>query len=333
MIEKGMSEPIFVVGMNGSGTSMMLDSLGRHPELYAVPYETLMMPYIIGQAERFGDLRTDDNFRAYWEFAIDQMPVLRRVTGGERPELPSDWRLWPRTVAGIFDGIFGSLAANDNKQRWCEKTPDHVQHIRRLSTIFPQSKFLHMIRDGREVACSLSRRYRRHPELIVYRWKKLIETGQTEASKLGDRYMELRYEDLTQDPRTKMEDVCRFFRLQFSEQVLQSRMPQSPERKRLATGKLGAISANPVKWPTQFDAATVERLERIGGRMLSRLGYRVETTLGDAEPGWWQQKTWRAADFLRVHAELRKTSRKYDTWPKVLRKMLFSAKEYRSKRF
>ena len=64
-------EPVFVVGMNGSGTTMMLDSLGRHPELYGFPSETQMMPYIISQAPKFRDLEIDDNFRAYWRFAIN----------------------------------------------------------------------------------------------------------------------------------------------------------------------------------------------------------------------------------------------------------------------
>ncbi len=333
MIERAVSEPVFVVGMNGSGTSMMLDSLGRHPDLFAVPHETLMMPYIIAQADRFGDLNIDKNFRAYWRFAIDQMPVLRRIYAGKKPELPEDWRAQPRSVAGVFEGILGFLAAAQNKKRWCEKTPDHVQHIDMLSRIFPGARFIHMIRDGREVACSITRRQKRRPELIIYRWKKLVEMGQTAGSKLGDRYMELKYEELTRDPQARMAEVCEFLRLEFSEQVLQSRMPQNPDRKRLAAGELGAIRRNTLKWPEYFDVGTVLRLESIGGRMLSQLGYRIESTVGDCEPSGFQKQLWRAVDFIRYHTELKKTSQKYDSWLKILGKMLFSFKEYRSKRF
>ena len=326
-------QPVFIVGMNGSGTSMMLDSLGRHPQLYAVPHETLMMPYIIGQAARFGDLEKDENFLAYGRFALDQMPVLRRITGTDRIELPANWLEMPRTVAGVFHGIFGSFAAAEGKRRWCEKTPDHVQHIEILSEVFPNASFVHMIRDGREVASSISRRQHRHPEMVIYRWKQLVREGRSAGAALGSRYLEIRYEALTTNPEEQMRRLCSFLDVEFSDQVLQSRMPQNPRRRRLAQGTLGTISANPVKWPDYFDSASVRRLERIGGRMLAELGYEVRTAAGDDAPSWWQRKVWRLSDFLRYHLALKKRSRAYNSWPKVLGKMYFSFKEYRSKRY
>ncbi len=325
--------PVFVVGMNGSGTSMMLDSLGRHPDLYAVPHETLMMPYIIEQARRFGNLEVDENFFAYGRFALDQMPVLRRITGTDRLELPGNWLAQPRTVAGVFDGIFGSLAVGQNTRRWCEKTPDHVQHIRTLAEVFPDAGFVHMIRDGREVAASISRRQLRHPELVMYRWKKLVAEGRAAGAGIGNRYLEVRYEDLTSDPRAQMQRLCRFLQVRFTDEILQSRLPQNPNRKQLPRGELGAISPNPVKWPNYFDSATVRRLEEIGGRMLGELGYEVRTVSGDDEPKWWQKKLWRAMDFLRYTWAQKKRSRRYNSWPKLARKIYFSFKEYRSKRF
>ena len=77
--------------MNGSGTSMMLDSLGRHPKLYALPDETHMMPHIINQQDRFDDLNIDSNFTRYWQFAIDNLPVLQKRSGGIKPEIPDNW--------------------------------------------------------------------------------------------------------------------------------------------------------------------------------------------------------------------------------------------------
>jgi hypothetical protein len=248
-------------------------------------------------------------------------------------DLPHNWLDMPRTVAGLFDGIFGSLAARQGKRRWCEKTPDHVQHISTLSAVFPHASFVHMIRDGREVASSISRRQLRHPELVIFRWKKLVEEGRSAGNRLGDRYLEVRYEDLTADPRTQMQRLCDFLNVEFIDQVLQSRLPQNPNRKHLPKGELGEISANPVKWPRYFDLATVHRLEEIAGRMLHDLGYEVETARGDDAPNWWQRKLWRALDFLRYNLEQKKRSRYYNSWPKLLRKMYFSFKEYRTKRF
>jgi hypothetical protein len=318
--------------MNGSGTSMMLDSLGRHPELYALPDETHMMPYIIAQQDRFGDLMIDSNFRGYWQFAIDNLPVLQKRNGGIKPEIPSNWNDYARSVEGVFNGIFSTLAAAQGKQRWCEKTPDHIQHIALLAEIFPRSRFIHMIRDGREVACSISRRQMRAPELVIYRWKKLLEMGRHAGAALGDRYTELKYEDLTRDPRGEMQKLCAFLNLDFDESVIQSRMPQSGERKRLADGELGEISENPTKWPDYFDRDSLQRLERIGGDMLASLAYPVETTAGDVDPGSVKRTYWRITDFFRLTRFRMRTNKNYDSLSKAARNMAFSYKAFRSKR-
>ena len=321
---------VFVVGMNGSGTSMLLDSLGRHPALYAVPHETLMMPYIIQRADRFGDLGKDENFRACWQFAIDQMPVLRKMNGSVKPEMPVNWNTYPRSVAGIFDGIFTPFAEREGKHLWCEKTPDHVQHLPLLAAAFPSARFIHLIRDGREVACSINRRQYRRPELVIYRWKMLVSAGRQAGKALGDRYMELKYEDLTADPGTAMARVCDFLELDFSERVLASRMPQSPKKKSLGTGRLGQISGNPQKWPTYFDERTVMRLEKIAGATLKALFYEVRYSAGDSDPGPFRRRVWRLADFIRLTAR-RTQGRKDWSGARLLRHLLFSLKQYRSK--
>lgn len=323
--------PVFVVGMNGSGTSMMLDSLGRHPGLYAVPHETLMMPYIIGRAARFGDLADDGNFRAYWQYAIDQMPVLLKMNGSVKPRLPADWRTYPRNAAGVFDGIFSSFAERQGKRRWCEKTPDHVQHLPLLAETFPNARFLHLIRDGREVSCSINRRQFRRPELVIYRWKMLVRAGQRAGRELGERYMELKYEDLTSDPRSAMARICDFAGLEFSESVLVSRMPQSPKRKSLQAGSLGQISSNPQKWPTYFDEQTLRRLEAIGGGMLRSLAYEVRYEAGDGDPGAVKRRIWRLTDFLRLTARRLRTRSELRSRTSLLRHLVFSLKQYRSK--
>jgi len=312
---------------------MMQDSLGRHPDLYAMPDETLMMPYIIMRADKFGNLAVAENFREYWQFAIDELPALARFNKGTKPKIPANWDTFPRTVEGVFDGIFSGLAANHGKRRWCEKTPDHVQHIPLLASTFPRARFIHLIRDGREVARSVNRRQLRTPELVIYRWKKLVGLGRTEGRKLGARYMELRYEDLTSNPKDEMERVCKFLDIENSEAVLRSRMPQSPERKQLAAGELGTITRNPPKWGKYFEAPTLGRLEAIAGRTLSDLGYPVSNPIGDSEPGYFWRRWWRLVDFSRLTHKRLKSRSGYKSWYGLMRRVHFSLKQYGTKKF
>ena len=50
--------PIFVVGMNGSGTTMLADSLGRHPHIYSMPQESKVLPYYLQHYGHAGALDT-----------------------------------------------------------------------------------------------------------------------------------------------------------------------------------------------------------------------------------------------------------------------------------
>ena len=166
--------PVFIVGMNGSGTTMLLDSLGNHPDLYAYPRETRLIPNLIHNVDRYGDLNNDENFLRLWH-AVLGIPAFRgKKYKSPKPPLPANWRDFPRNLAAVLDAVFRYFALTHGKIRWCEKTPQHVQHLQNLHAVFPGAKFIHIIRDGRDCAASFHRRWRRQPELTIYRWKKVI---------------------------------------------------------------------------------------------------------------------------------------------------------------
>ena len=120
--------PVFVVGMNGSGTTMLLDCLGRHPALYAFPKETRLIPHLISRLGLFGDLSNDANFERLWG-EVRNLGVFRLENGDQPVPLPADWRDYSRSLAAVLDGVFRYFAAREGKRRWCEKTPQHAQHL------------------------------------------------------------------------------------------------------------------------------------------------------------------------------------------------------------
>ena len=139
------------------------------------------------------------------------LAVFRDTNGNAPIPLPATWRDYPRSLAAILDAIFGYFAARENKHRWCEKTPQHVQHLVALSQQFPAAKFIHVIRDGRDCAVSFHRRWLRQPELTVFRWKKVVAIGREQGRQLGtDRYLETRYEDLTTQPEQSLRRISAF---------------------------------------------------------------------------------------------------------------------------
>lgn len=291
-------EPVFVVGMNGSGTTMLLDCLGRHPQLYAFPEETRLIPFMVARQGTYGELAADANWRRLWD-DVRALPAFREINGGRPVPLPDDWHEAPRSLARVLDAVFRYFAAAEGKRRWCEKTPQHVQHQLALAAVFPRAKFVHVIRDGRDCAASFHRRWYRQPELTIYRWKKVVAMGRAQGRALGpSRYLEVRYEDLTAQPETALRAICEFLGLSFDRAVLESEQPYlEPEPGEDA----GGLRPNSGKWRRYFAPRTHERLERIAGKVLANCGYETSCPTGDADLRRWQRGYWAANEASRAY--------------------------------
>ena len=176
-------KPVFIVGMNGSGTTMLLDHLDKHPELFGFPLETKILPHYLTALPHDLDLRDDGEFlRLYLEMA-NAYPFLV-ANGGIPVAPPSSWRSLPRTPAAIFDSIVSDFAARSHKARWCEKSPMHIQYIAALSTAFPDAQFIQIIRDGRDCAASFHRRWGYTPKSTIYRWRRAVTEGRSQGLQL-----------------------------------------------------------------------------------------------------------------------------------------------------
>ena len=297
--ESTIPEPVFVVGMNGSGTTMLLDNLGRHPLLYAFPKETRFIPYLIVNQDRFGDLERDENFKRLWQEVLGY-PVFEIVNGYRKVPLPADWRNYPRSLSAVLDGVFRYFSVREGKQRWCEKTPQHVQNMQQLAELFPLARFIHVVRDGRDAAASFSRRWHRTPELTMFRWKKLVGEGHRQGRLLGSGcYMEVRYEELTTSPEHWLQEVCHFLGIPFDVAVLQSTQPylNGAPRRRDAT-HVGTLKPNSGNWKKYFTARKLRRLDNIAGSTLAGFGYECSRPEADFDPPAWKLRFWSVRDNL-----------------------------------
>lgn len=266
-------DQIFVIGVNGSGTTMLAESLGRHPELYMFPEETRILPYLV---KRYPNTTLHD-FAARRELA-DAIGRTRSFwrCNSKRPLLLSDEVLKPLgDFEGVVDAMYGHFAQLQGKRRWGDKSPMYLQHIGTLSNVFPHARFIHIYRDGRDSAQSFHRRWKQSPIRTIFRWKKAIELGRKQGKQLGDeRYFELSYENLTSEPEYWMRRICDFVSLDFCPEVLSSSMQyMDQDSRQIAQGK---IVKNSNKWRTYFTSAQIMELEQISGKMLEELGYLVE---------------------------------------------------------
>lgn len=288
--------PVFVVGVNGSGTTMLADALGNHPALYMLPRETRVLP---GLLQRYGvsaPLTAEDRRGLVDE--LRRSKAFWRENGDQAVVLDEQEYQGARNAAEAIAALYLHMARREGKQRWGDKTPMYVQHLALLAQAFPAARFVHVVRDGRDCAQSFHRRWKLSPLRSVWRWKKAVATGRQQGLLLGPaRYMELRYEDLTADPEHWMRRVCGFLELPFAAEVLKSRMRYfDPNSERAGAG---AMVPNSQRWRSYFDARQIARLEAVAGRMLHESGYPAQT-LGDVDPPAWTLAALKWTDWARM---------------------------------
>ncbi len=108
-----------------------------------------------------------------------------------------------------------------SKVQWGDKTPLNIRNARRILTIFPAARFVHMIRDGLDVVASLLNMGSNYTvETASQRWAGAIVSGKRLRKNHPESVYELRYESLVANPRQELKGLCQFLGIRFKRKML-----------------------------------------------------------------------------------------------------------------
>jgi hypothetical protein len=268
---------VLIVGRGRSGTTLLQAMLDAHPDL-AIPPESHLLVKLSRGSRRYerpdgfdvdrllGDLDRHYGFRR-WELPLDEVAADLR-----KPH--------PKDTAEAVRRIWACYARRFGKTRYGDKTPINVMHIPRLAAFLPESRFVHIIRDGRDVTLSfLDQSF--GAESVregAYRWRRDVMTGRRDGARLTHtRYREVRYEALVEEPAAVLPEVCEFLGLSFEPQMLE----YARHRDRVLAPKIRpaheGLSLPPTTglrdWRRDMPPQDLVVFEVIAGDLLSELGY------------------------------------------------------------
>lgn len=197
---------VFVVGCAKSGTTWLEHMLNGHPELH-----------VRGEGRYFWSLA--QNMRQAFKQFNESLPGQGEEHHAWWPD--QDFGFLLRTV--IEASLARSLASLPRKpglKMIGDKTPMHTLAIAPLQSLFPEAKFIHIIRDPRDATVSQwlfwakkndPRSFEDFVEYSITKvWPLNIESARRDGQPLGDRYTEVRYEDLIVDSRSEMSRLTQF---------------------------------------------------------------------------------------------------------------------------
>jgi hypothetical protein len=169
----------------------------------------------------------------------------------------------------------------EGKCRWGDKTPAYIEIVPALATLFGDAKFIHLIRDGRDVAKSFQRHGWNAPWMHGYtkEWLRAVELDmKLSKTPLNERILRVRYEDLVLHPQETLRGICAFIDERFEEQMLlwHGKVEKAiPGRDKSFHASLGrAMHPSDVgRWKREMTAREVFVAESLIGRQLSHFGY------------------------------------------------------------
>lgn len=241
---------VFVVGSPRSGTTLLQRICSVHEQLFSIEGETGLFSWqnIFRDRRHFG-LPDED---------LSQLFATSRDT------------------VDFFSKAITILENKNHNAMFVEKTPQHVLRLSFLRKHFPNAKFVHIFRDGRDCYCS-SLNYseipqRRSVEVFANYWKECVKAGRQEG------VYQICYESLAKNAVSEVSALMSFLGLELQNSQLDPNSVANDHRGQLEQFSKLNDPINPSscgRWRDELDAKQVAKFEQIAGDELQALGYRI----------------------------------------------------------
>ena len=240
--------PIFIGGQHRSGTTLMRRLLRLHPHISCGPESNLFRDKEL--------IRIHNYLRTTW-------------AAGLEPRYEFDSAMVDRVMACLINAVLMPYCQARNKQRWAEKTPKNIYYLETLFTLFPEAKFIHMIRDPRDVYCSVRTKAAGttphwasiSPKRSAEDWVRRISCGLMWRDR-PDRYLEVRYETLVEQPEATVRNLLIFLGEPWAPEMLEG---------------TAIYDTSVGRWRQELSSSDVGEIEAVAGSVMAELGFTLST--------------------------------------------------------
>ena len=257
--------PLVLIGGCGrSGTTLLREMLNRHSKLFCGP-ETSM----------FGLQFWPNNISKMWN--LDEKMLISKANSADN-------------LVHFAEEFYIEQSSRAGKTRPADKTPNNIRVIGKLLNWFPRGRFIHIVRDGRDVACSL----RNHPKEKIengkivpslinrpilecaQRW--LNDTSNGLVYRSHPRYHEIKYEELVTDPEAVLRGLCEFLGEDYQPCMVD---PSATQSDNMGVGRLVNNQNSKEKvsnrslgrWRDDLTENERKDFDNVAGELLLTLGY------------------------------------------------------------
>jgi len=265
--------PVFIVGCQRSGSTMLGAMLGAHPDILCLPEAQFVGDFL--PADPADHIEPDELLSAieqHWRFRIWDFTLA-----GARPRPGEIHSSFAATVVWLVRR-YATFVGRHHASIWIEQQPGHLKRAWHLAQHFPDARFLHIVRDGRAVALSLMERDWGQKRILAAAkfWQERVALGLALEIALGPaRVRRVQYEAVLNEPREELERLCEFLDLPFHPTMERPTGLRLPPFTRMDHQLIGSrlVGSRADRWRQHVKRRDIEIFEGQTGDLLPLLGY------------------------------------------------------------
>ena len=215
--------PFFIIGSGRSGNTLIRAVLNNNSKI-SIPPESFVLSSIIKKHYIYSFLNWDEysslilgefqKIPKEFPWNLDYNQIKMDLLNLKKEE---------RSLAKIIDFIYTS---HSNKtfpdfQVWGDKTPLNTLNLFWINKLFPNAKYINLIRDGRDVVNSYLK-YGRYNNIneACRRWILSIKNVE-KFKKINSNILNIKYEDFVTNPERKSIEICNFLGISYEDKMLE----------------------------------------------------------------------------------------------------------------
>lgn len=282
--------PVFVIGCHRSGTNLLYDTLLSAGGFAVYRGLIPVYPKLIPRFGTLGRLAHRQRLIATWLRSYGF-----RASGLEASYVTERVLSECRNGGDFIRINMAEIARRQDAQRWAAYDPDNVLFIPQIKRDLPEALFIHIIRDGRDIALSLSkmggfrplpwdRKARTLGATALY-WEWMVRTGRRDGASAPGDYFEIHYEELVLQPETTLAALSTFLDHDLNYDRIQRAGLGRVSEPNSSFGAASRTRSGPVnRWKDRLSSTEVAELEALVGGCLREVGYALAAPAPNRKP-------------------------------------------------
>jgi hypothetical protein len=272
--------PVFVLGCPRSGTTVLYHMLLSAGGFAVYRSESNVFNLLVPS---FGGMRSARDRKKLMDCWLKSN--LFRVSGLDAAQIEAKIMAECRSGGDFLRLVMEEIARIQGVERWADCTPEHLLYMREIKRQIPDARFVHIIRDGRDVALSYIKQGWSHPlpwdrderlGVAALYWEWMVRKGREQGKQLAADYREVRFEELIKNPRETLSQLGKFIEHDLDYNRIERVGIGSVSKPNSSFAGESEGSFNPVdRWKAKMSAEQLSAVEGLVGDFLEELGYQL----------------------------------------------------------